>query len=1111
MQLRPAVICWLLCCGLAWGQDRPAPPAPVAPTAAKASPPDKPTPDRTPATLPAAVPDAQLPLYYLKDKQGNLQAVPGFRFEDFVELYKVKNQLEQRERKPSYSLARMMASGSVTGDRAEWNIQFTIVVEPGQWARIPLRLNQGVLSEPARSDGGAPPLLQFEPGGDGHVCWLEGQAERRQQQITLKMLVPVLDLGDGSRMKLFLPRAAVSQLKLSVPVASAEAKVSPGATLLAPVAAEKGSTEFTVQGAAGDFELSWAATGAKPIQRPGEIEALGTVLVRAGAREIGSEVTLSVRSYGEPFDRFRVRLPRGAELVTGGPAGSGYRVVPLELTVAGSPLAEVQLQRKTAGPVEVRLATRRSLDPAKSNEWTELAGFEVVQAARQWGHVAVATVGDWHVLWGPSRGVRQVDQWPEVLRYEDVVAGFEYFAQPYSLTVRLVPRKAHVSVEPEYQVLIDADQMRLEAKWKYLIRGAKIFACDVKLEDWIFDQIEPENLVAVDGVAVTAGQMLSIPLQQPATGQLELVLRAHRPILPDAKTLQFVLPQPQVNTLGPAALTVVPADNVELLPDAQNTKGLSRQPLPAPLSLPDRHQEPLFYRGEANRGAFAAGFEVHTRSLSVDVASQVDVDSRAAQVEQKFSYSIAYESLDRLTLSVPRSLAGAEGWGVFFEGRQLPVVRLGEASQRQPGTDLVAVAVALPRAYIGRCELVLRYSVPLAEITTAGTSLQMPLAMPGEGKLLDNKLSVTAVEGIAVQSSQSAWTPIAEDLPRPEPIRDKQWAATGPVFAAELTLTRTQRNSQPETVIERLWLQSWLTRTTRQDRAVFRFVTQQKQLELRIPDGIVQNPMPIFLDNQPIELRVTGEGNLAVALPADGAGRPHLLELRYHFRDSRPHRGEMLFEFPQLGRDVWVRRFYWQLILPHNEHLVTASGQLTSEHVWQWCEYFWGRQPTLDQSQLEAWAGAPNADAPSSTANQYLFSGVGKLENVEAWTAPRSWIVLAASGAVLFMGLLLIYVRWARHPATLLTATVLLLALGALYPEPAMLLAQAALLGLALSVLAGLLQRSASRRRRGGAYHDGTPAPFEKGSTQIQPSAAPVGNQASTQSAPTPASLEWDV
>ena len=135
---------------------------------------------------------------------------------------------------------------------------------------------------------------------------------------------------------------------------------------------------------------------------------------------------------------------------------------------------EVRLPKKTAGPVEVRLACRRDYDPLKSQSWCELAGFEVVGAARQWGTAAVAAGGDWQVLWGTSSDARQTDQLPDSLRKEDVVAGFEYAAQPYSLTARLVPRKTRVSVDPKYVLLVDRDEVRLEGKLTYTIRGAKI-------------------------------------------------------------------------------------------------------------------------------------------------------------------------------------------------------------------------------------------------------------------------------------------------------------------------------------------------------------------------------------------------------------------------------------------------------------------------------------------------------------------------------------------------------------------------------------------------------------------------------------------------------------
>jgi hypothetical protein len=61
--------------------------------------------------------------------------------------------------------------------------------------------------------------------------------------------------------------------------------------------------------------------------------------------------------------------------------------------------------------------------------------------------------------------------------------------------------------------------------------------------------------------------------------------------------------------------------------------------------------------------------------------------------------------------------------------------------------------------------------------------------------------------------------------------------------------------------------------------------------------------------------------------------------------------------------------------------------------------------------------------------------------------------------------LLLIYVRRLRHPAALLSAAVLLLAAGAVYPEPAALAAQAGVLGLALALLAAILARGVVHER----------------------------------------------
>ncbi|MGA2259033.1 MAG: hypothetical protein ABSG53_30550, partial [Thermoguttaceae bacterium] len=340
--------------------------------------------------VPRQVEEAHPSIYYLKDKQGNLQAVPNFTLEDFEDYCKnLKNQPGQGDPRPRYSLQRMLATGSVNAaGQAELNIQFHILVREDQWTRIPLRLDQAVLCEAAVYQGPGEHFLNFEGDGVGYVAWVRGEAGQ-QHQITLKMLVPLAAMGQETRLRLLAPRATESKLKLKVPCVKAIARVSEGATLQTPGGDDK-ETELTVVGLSGDFELSWHPPNASP-GKAAALEAFGNIAARLDGRGVETEATFTVRSYGEAFDRFRICLPPDTELVPGN--ASGYTLTAID--AGGAPsgpgrrrLVEVQLAKRTVGPVEVRLSTKRAADhdhgymvpgtvPAtRGDTWLELAGFE---------------------------------------------------------------------------------------------------------------------------------------------------------------------------------------------------------------------------------------------------------------------------------------------------------------------------------------------------------------------------------------------------------------------------------------------------------------------------------------------------------------------------------------------------------------------------------------------------------------------------------------------------------------------------------------------------------------------------------------------------------------
>ena len=99
----------------------PAPPPEKPPAAAVA---EKPRADES------AVPrieESKPSVYYLPDKDGNLQPVLDFKYQDFEELYKLKNQLGRRDEPPRYSVERMTVTGSAAEEYAELSLQVQVL------------------------------------------------------------------------------------------------------------------------------------------------------------------------------------------------------------------------------------------------------------------------------------------------------------------------------------------------------------------------------------------------------------------------------------------------------------------------------------------------------------------------------------------------------------------------------------------------------------------------------------------------------------------------------------------------------------------------------------------------------------------------------------------------------------------------------------------------------------------------------------------------------------------------------------------------------------------------------------------------------------------------
>jgi len=1055
----------------------------------------------------AKLEEIQPPLYYLEDAHGELRPAFGFTLDDFRKVYDEMHGLETEAPSPSYVLKKIVIDGKAESHFARVTIVCDILCQRDGVIAVPLALGEAVIAGDPEYRGDDPPVVAFDEKRGGYVAWIKGKPGR-EYRLTLKTLFPLAVVGDKTTLRLRVPSGTESELSVTVPMARAVAEVSEGVVLETAPTDDKTATRLTVGGLRGDFELAWHRPDVRAATAPTVLEAAGEILARVDNQDIEFRASLDVRGYGRPFDRFRIRLPIGAKLVPS--SGSAYTLAEISTTAPtaqASRLVEVHLAERTLGPVNVRLAARRTLDASMFGQWIELTGFGVLGAVRQSGHLAVEVADELDLLWNPQLSVEQTEDLPDSLAGEDLAAGFKYFSQPCSLLARIAPRQTRVNVEPQYLAVVDADQIQLEATLKYTVRGKKARVLDIELGDWEYDEIGPEDIVAVDRVIESDSGRLSVPLRQPSSGKIEVTIKAHRPVATGAETLRLTFPRPVATTVSPATVVIVPEDRVQLTVDATATRGLSRQPSAPPMVVAEYQQPPLFYRGDPAKAVFVAAHRVHSQQIVVSSTTTISLGQAATEVKQKFSYKIDYEPLDSMAFDIPRSLGDPALVEFRLAGeRVVPTVVSGNLSGEaleQEGPLRARLTLREPQ--IGLCDLEVRYSLaPHRLVPRSCVESAVGLVVPLDGELGGNRLVVAASPELQVSMTDSAWTRQFEAAgPKSSSAGSSlvEFAAEGRVGEADLRVSLEAREIAHPTVVQRALVQTWLGQRARQDRALFRFTTHERSLDVVLPRGTAAAQAEVLLNGQTVETHPVGEAVLRVDLPEAGSSAQWLMEVRSHGAGAPALRGRCALEVPRLANDPWVRRVYWQLTLPRNEHLVYGPSGLVREYRWGWNGVFWGRRPLLATADLEEWVGASETPKLPAGDDAYLFSAFGDPKSFDLVVLSRSWIVLAASGAALVLGLLLIYVPASRHPAGLFVLAIVLGSAALWRPEPTVLVLQAASLGLVLVLLAGYLERSVARRRHGLVTLETAGSGMEKDSTQTQVSAV-IATPSATETLP---------
>jgi len=1078
---------------------------------------EKGTGDRAQGTSDKAQP---LDTFLLRDSKGNLVPVLGISFEEFEQLLRSKKGLSPAAA-PAYTLERLTITGTADERTADFELNLSVRLREAGWVRVPLLMASAVLREAPQYRGSGEFFIEPDAKVGGYVCWLKGGSSQ-PHSVTLRLSVAVKAAGGERQLSLALPAATESSLRLAVAGAGVEVAKTSGEGILTTRAVPEQRTELTVLGAAGDLQLQWRPQAVTSASAGRQLDVNGEISVRIQSEHrITSDARLRVRSFGPPLESFRVRLPAGMELLPAAPT-PGMTVTPIAPTAApagksapAGQVVEVRLDKPASGVIEIVLRAGRDAETVSPTP-LHPGRFDVLGAVRQRGTIDFVMDGEWQLEWTEDKSVHRIDLTPDTAAAH-VVARFEYFRQPCGLGVKVTSLPSRVSVESTYTLYVDSQRVRIETQLKYHFRGSRAAGLSFALGDWTFDRLLPDALLEFPVAGAEQGALI-VPFRPGAAPptELELKLEAHQLLAPGSDRLDLTFPRPVADIIAPATVLVFAADNLELQPQMAELRGLS--PDPTVVHAPGHEHAALAFRdfGGTELSQFVARIRSLARITTAGGRAKIRIDRDQIHVEQTLDYRVSHEPQSTFLITCPRAVLAAGTLQAWSNDERLPLSPTADATEDE--SDGKRLQLTTPGARLGSFQISLRYSLPLVWDGKSAAPLEIPFVLPADttqDQFTGQQVQLAVSEGMDIEPDQA--TSNGSAAPSVQQVGAAQvYSWNEPVPVTPWRLQPGQTGEAVPVEVSQVWVQTWLGAQVREERVALRVTTQQDSVRVRLPAGVRPRSVLTAVDGQEVAHgNVRDTGQVTISLPAAARARACVLEVYYTLDPPTPFWGLIGDELQtaRIEEAIAPRRVYWQLVLPQEEHLLTAPRTLTSEMAWAAEGGFIVQRPVMDQRQLEAWMRASRQAPLPRGANVYLFGAVGEWPTFAVVAAPRRVIVAVGSGLVLAIGMLLIHVPRARSPSLVLVLSTGVAGVALVAPQIALLTLQGAALGVAIVMMAAAFawlssgrptmvptRTSAASRVRGSSMaHPALTSPASS------PSGTPRSDRSSRLTATTPA------
>ena len=986
-------------------------------------------------------------------------------------------------------------------------IEMTVVQASTGWVGLPLELSEALFTQAPQHEtleGAAGRfLLDANADGTGYRGWFQGEPGTRHR-VVLTGRLPVERSGGTVQFGIDVPRANASRLTLLSEVDDPTVAVEPAGL---PPQLEKGlegGSVVSLVGLVGPTRIRLSSERSLLEPLAAAPHATSELVVTINGRQAKTEAVIAFEHLPPGRRTITLRLPAYAKLESlAAPSGL--------VSLQGSdqaPKAVVSVDPDASGRAVIELICEAPVEP--DGRSLEVLGFGIseIPAWRQWGQISVLVEGDWQIDWSPPGPLRRVD--PSLaLRRRGCVAAFAYDAQPASLPLQVRPLRSRVVVEPEYRIRVAASRVELEARLRVAVRGAPISQLRVGLEGWEVEDVGPAGLVDISTIVENAGGV-DIPFVQGLSGDAVVEIRAARSVAPDAERIEWTFPTPAADLVGPATVVILPESDIELTPDVDAIDGLVRQvtspsanraidPLPPLLrsegtgAAGRAENTAIAYRLDGPSGRFAATRRFLPRRVAASLTARLDVRPTEVTVDETLRFDVAYVPLEVVELLVPESVV-ASGTLEVRQGDRLLASQPAAAVEppSPPGADdspvidgastgggsgtesdagggllpTVRTRVMLPTPLLGSGELTIRYRLPATPPPQETTLAEdVPLVMPAGARFGKQSVTLEAARGLSVEVRGESWK---REMAVQGTALPRSWASSRPQESIRLAIA-AEPQSFGETVVDAAWLQSRFLPDQRQDIYRYRIATSVERLEIDLPPGTLgesadPSRVEVLLDGRPIADAVRTDGRISLNLFTAGAVREYAVEIVVR-RDRSSAWDPAELTAPVFSDGAVERRFYWELRLSPEEHLLTSPRGWTAQQEWAWGTLGFLPRAIISPEMLRTWV-APQSAATADPVGamipyadrRLVFSGVGHPKTARLWIVPTWGLVLACSGPSLLIGLLLVQWPRLRRPSVVMLMAIAVTAAAAVSPWLALLLAQAALPGLLLSLLAAGLR-----------------------------------------------------